>query len=516
MTSKVSEFYSELRKAHLSDKSEEFPKNLQHDFLIPILRPYQENAVKFMIRREVTPDYFTPNNIKIPSGGILADEMGLGKTVEILALILNNKKKKRNFEEDDDKKLHLKTVSSEKSDFFCVCNDPKSDPLIVCSKCNKSQHRTCVAKYRLDETEVYMCPSCWSSEKSLIESAATIIVTPTVILHQWESEISKHISDKRFKVFIYNGIAKNGWISPKELAEYDVVLTDYNVLRSEIHYLSTNSSWKDRLRTKKSIPLISPLNYIRWWRVCLDEAQLVESIVNNASKMVKILPTVHRWAITGTPIDTSFDNLYGLVFFIDCKPYSEKNSWYLLMKPIIRNNDLKPLINVFKKIMWRTCKSGVLEQINIPPQTEVINYIEMSEMEKYFYKRKITEYLKTNQRKIIFQRENYLLFCQMGGETKNVILESVKMLRQDCTVQTKFTKSKGENLIEDNILNPSELFQYLVLLNEHEGKFYLNQMIEFANQVAALHIFNKDYAKACYVYKQILVYFYKFSGTRFS
>lgn len=35
--------------------------------------------------------------------------------------------------------------------------------------------------------------------------------------------------------------------------------------------------------------------------------------------------------------------------------------------------------------MWRTCKSTVWSQIGIPPQMELIHYVEMSDLETFFY-----------------------------------------------------------------------------------------------------------------------------------
>ena len=39
----------------------------------------------------------------------------------------------------------------------------------------------------------------------------------------------------------------------------------------------------------------TPLTRLRWWRVCLDEAQMVESTTAKAAEMALKLQTVHRW-----------------------------------------------------------------------------------------------------------------------------------------------------------------------------------------------------------------------------
>lgn len=45
----------------------------------------------------------------------------------------------------------------------------------------------------------------------------------------------------------------------------------------------------------------SPISRLKWWRLCLDEAQTVET-ARMVSEMAQKLTAVHRWAVTGTPI----------------------------------------------------------------------------------------------------------------------------------------------------------------------------------------------------------------------
>lgn len=67
------------------------------------------------------------------------------------------------------------------------------------------------------------------------------------------------------------------------------------------------AAWRRDLRNAKqrchphSLPpprlqvMPTPLNRLRWWRVCLDEAQMVESSTAKAAEMALKLDTVHRW-----------------------------------------------------------------------------------------------------------------------------------------------------------------------------------------------------------------------------
>lgn len=44
--------------------------------------------------------------------------------------------------------------------------------------------------------------------------------------------------------------------------------------------------------------------------------------------------------------------------------------------------------------MWRTCKTPeILEQIKIPPQTEVVHFVELTDLETFFYTKQHEECL---------------------------------------------------------------------------------------------------------------------------
>ncbi|CAN0556764.1 unnamed protein product, partial [Ectocarpus sp. 12 AP-2014] len=61
----------------------------------------------------------------------------------------------------------------------------------------------------------------------------------------------------------------------------------------------------------------SPLPALKWWRVVVDEAHMVESTTQETAKMALKIPATHRWCVTGTPIGKgSIDDLYGLLVFL--------------------------------------------------------------------------------------------------------------------------------------------------------------------------------------------------------
>ncbi|KAL2396397.1 putative ATP-dependent helicase [Exophiala dermatitidis] len=249
-------------------------------------------------------------------GGILAEEMGLGKTLEIIALIC----------------LHRKTRT------------------IACAP-------------------------------GLRQSSATLIITPPSILEQWKQEIQEHAPALR--VHHYQGLSsyrKKGDALIEELLDQDVVLTTYNVIAKEIHYVMEKP---DRyLRTRPRVePPKSPLTQIWWWRVCLDEAQMVESGVSSAATVARLIPRINAWAVTGTPLRSGHRDLHGLLLFLRYQPWSVSTRlWDYLVtyhRPLFRQ--------MLQEIAMRHTKDYVREDLRLPPQSRHTITIPFTPIEEQHY-----------------------------------------------------------------------------------------------------------------------------------
>jgi len=54
---------------------------------------------------------------------------------------------------------------------------------------------------------------------------------------------------------------------------------------------------------------------IKWWRICLDEGQLIESASSKVCDMTLNLRSVHKWAMSGTPIQKSLNGMLNIITF---------------------------------------------------------------------------------------------------------------------------------------------------------------------------------------------------------
>ncbi|MCJ1400590.1 hypothetical protein MMC11_003796 [Xylographa trunciseda] len=255
-------------------------------------------------------------------GGILAEEMGLGKTVEIIALI----------------------SSHHRPSFF-----------------EQVQH----------------------FDQNLVPSPATLIISPPSILQQWMSEINDHAPHLR--VMIYDGIRATERDASDEdmllrLLDHDIVLTTYNTLASEIHYSSAIPE-RNLRHEKKYERRKSPLVQLDWWRVVLDECQMVESGVSHAAKVAQLIPRRNAWAVSGTPLKRDAADLLGLLIFLRLEPYClSTTSWSRMVlnyQPIFRQ--------LFGAIALRHTKELVRGEIQLPPQKRVVLSIPFTQIEEQHY-----------------------------------------------------------------------------------------------------------------------------------
>ncbi|KUI71105.1 hypothetical protein VM1G_07160 [Cytospora mali] len=275
------------------------------------------------ITRDPSPFELLEQNLK---GGILSEEMGLGKTVELLALCLLHRRPSGPAETFDD----------------------------------------------------YL-------GEQIKATSATLIVAPSSLRKQWLSELSQHAPGLR--VMLYTGLNQeareeqsNEKALIEELASQDVVVTTYSVLTSELDYALGEPDRARRQPRKYHRPR-SPLTQLSWWRVCLDEAQMIESGVSKAATLARLLPRVNAWGVTGTPVKDSVEDLRGLLLFLRYEPFASNiPAWNALI-----NSDSEGFKRLFNQLALRHSKRLVRHEISIPAQKRYVITMPFTAVEEQHY-----------------------------------------------------------------------------------------------------------------------------------
>ncbi|XP_074043883.1 E3 ubiquitin-protein ligase SHPRH isoform X2 [Macrotis lagotis] len=393
--------------------------------------------------------------------------------------------------------------------FECICGElglVDYKARVQCLKCHLWQHAECV-NYKEENLKIkpFYCPHCLVAMKP-VSTGATLIISPSSICHQWVDEINRHVRSSSLRVLVYQGVKKHGFLQPHMLAEQDVVITTYDVLRSELNYVDiphSNSEDGRRFRNQKRYMAIpSPLVAVEWWRICLDEAQMVECTTAKAAEMALRLSGINRWCVSGTPVQRGLEDLYGLVLFLGVDPYWVKHWWdQLLYRPYCRKNP-QPLYNLIAKIMWRSAKKDVIDQIQIPPQTEDIHWLHFSPVERHFYHRQHEVCCQDALAKLRKISDWTLKLSSLDRRTVTSILYPLLRLRQACCHPQAV---RGEFLpLQKSTMTMEELLTSLQKKCRTECEEAHRQLVCALNGLAGIHIIKDEYAQAVDLYREVL------------
>jgi SNF2 family DNA or RNA helicase len=117
-----------------------------------------------------------------------------------------------------------------------------------------------------------------------------IIIAPISLLTNWERECDKFAPS--LNTFIHHGNNRTG--NYRDLLQYDVVITSYTTVVSDLYML----------------------NMIKWELVVLDEAQSVKNPLSARTKACKFLNRNRSLAVSGTPFENHVTDIWSLVDFI--------------------------------------------------------------------------------------------------------------------------------------------------------------------------------------------------------
>jgi hypothetical protein len=174
--------------------------------------------------------------------------------------------------------------------------------------------------------------------RQYVMCSATILVVPKNLLHQWQSEIRKHLLPHALKILVVDTIAKRSKVkttpaeqegfnftselpAPTELMRYDVVLFTRNRFEQEIQDGADSQGRRNVAGVSRACicPYIgatripdcncfgsgivyeSPLLKLHWLRIIIDEGHNFSSASSNAVLVAKQIQAERRWVVSGTP-----------------------------------------------------------------------------------------------------------------------------------------------------------------------------------------------------------------------
>lgn len=197
------------------------------------------------------------------------------------------------------------------------------------------------------------------------QRTASLVIAPSSLTLNWKSETEKFAKD--LSILIINGTAEERKEKIKQIKNYDLLITSYDLL-------------------KRDIEEYEALDYTFRY-IIADEAQYIKNNNTQNSKAIKKIKAKTRFALTGTPIENSLSELWSIFDFIMpgyLFTYKKFKTNYEM--PITREHDEK-ILNKLKMIIepfvLRRTKKEVLKEL--PDKTTIILNNEMQEEQEKIY-----------------------------------------------------------------------------------------------------------------------------------
>ena len=197
----------------------------------------------------------------------------------------------------------------------------------------------------------------------------SLVVCPASLVLNWQGEIEKFAPELR--VLAVMGTASERAAQFAEMEKYDVVITSYSLIaRDFAEYQEHEFRYE-----------------------FLDEAQYIKNSSTQTAKAVKSVNSRCRFALTGTPVENSFAELWS-IFDYNMPDYLFSYRYFRqhYESPVVKDGNeqaKQSLQRIVKPFILRRMKSGVLTEL--PEKTETVLLSEMEKEQSGIYSANVAE-----------------------------------------------------------------------------------------------------------------------------
>jgi len=268
----------------------------------------------------------------------------------------------------------------------------------------------------------------------------TLIVAPLSVLQVWREEFFSRLHDSfRPKVLIYHGSSRPK--DPAVLADYDIVITSYALVSQE----SPKEVYEEDAEGQSVVRKVrGALFKLKWFRVVLDEAQVIKNRRSLQARGAYLLRADRRWCLSGTPIQNSVDDIYSLFLFLRYYIVDTYSEWNKLWKkrlnsgiPSVRERAFKRFQVVLGTVLLRRTKGDTIDGVpllTLPPKNVALRALQFSADERAIYQ------ALENKTRVQFNK-----YVKAGTVMANLfsVLVLLLRLRQACSHPHLITKDDG-------------------------------------------------------------------------
>ena len=224
-----------------------------------------------------------------------------------------------------------------------------------------------------------------------VRGGRTLVVCPSSLVSNWAAEIRKWTPELSEAEFVGG---KRG-----EIPEVDILITSYAILRIDAEKFHAQE----------------------FEIAILDEAQQIKNPEAQISKAVHQLKAKHRFAVTGTPVENSLQDLWSIMHFA-LPGYLGPRKAFMdrFEKPMRKGGDpalARRLARRLKPVVMRRLKSEVAK--DLPERIEQVRYCDLTSKQSGIYRQ-------------LLQESRSQVDAAEDGKKRMVALTALLRLRQAC------------------------------------------------------------------------------------
>ena len=224
-----------------------------------------------------------------------------------------------------------------------------------------------------------------------------LIVVPVSTMPNWQDEAAKFTPDLKTLRHFGPGRAK----TELELQDEDIILVSFHTLRNDIELFSS----------------------MAFTYLILDEAQNIKNASSQIFMSVKLINSVHRLSLTGTPIENNTMDLWSQFDFLNPGLLNSAEQYKRRFARPIEDEGDEKAIELLRKIVFpfilRRKKEDVVK--DLPEKEEIIQHIELGFEQRKLYN-EIRQYYRDKVQDSV--EDNGV------GGSQMVIFEALLRLRQ--------------------------------------------------------------------------------------
>ncbi|MEZ5047379.1 MAG: DEAD/DEAH box helicase [Chitinophagaceae bacterium] len=283
------------------------------------------------------------------------------------------------------------------------------------------------------------------------ENLHALVVCPTTLLFNWENEILKFTPDLSY--IIHHGSART--LQPKELSNFNIVLTTYGILRSDIDLLNKNE-----------------IDFI-----FLDESQTIKNPTSKIAKACQSITAKNKFALSGTPMQNNTFDLFSQMNFLNPGLLGSKEFFKEhFAKPIDKFQDVDSKEHL-KKLVFPFLLRRTKEQVakDLPDKTEIVLYCSMEEEQRKIYE---------HHRSLYYDRIMHTIDSVGINKSQFTILQGLMKLRQICD---------SPAILKDDTTYENHSIKLQELVREIEDNMGNHKALVFSQFIGMLSLIRKEF-----------------------